>query len=399
MEVTLSLDKEGEYFTASCPSGISRGAKEMIELTDKDFSRFQGKEVSNAIKKINEAINPVIKGINPIEQGKIDRKLIDLDGTPNKANLGVNAILPVSMAVAKAGAHVAKRHLFVHLNHYFNELIVEEEDLKIGATDYKYQMPRAVFNLINGGRHAHNNLSFQEFLLIPQKGTQKSFWEQLRMASETFHNLEKILLEKNLISGYGEEGGFAPSLEGNSQALDLLIQSAGQNGYKPTKDFTLGIDAAGALPKEASESPIEYFKELASHYPLELLEDPFPEDKWDLWETLNSEINPAVIVVGDDLTATNPVYLEKAIQSRAIKGMIIKPNQIGTITEVLRVVKIAKKKGIKLVVSHRSKETNDNFIADLAAGIAADFIKSGPPARGERTAKYNRLLEIDEMIV
>ncbi|MBU1110330.1 phosphopyruvate hydratase [Patescibacteria group bacterium] len=401
VEVEVILDND-RSFISSCPSGISRGTKEAIEITDKDFSRFHGKEMTNAVKKIEEVLLTAVKGTNPIEQGMIDRKITDLDGTPNKANFGVNAILPVSMAVAKAGAFLAKQHLFVHINKYLNDSIIEMEDLKIGITDYKYKMPLPAMVLLEGGQHAQTNQPFQEFLFIPYGSKDDtSFWEKLRFASETYHNLKELLIAKGMYCGYGEEGGLVAATENPTDALDLIMQAAEQLRLKPGHEFRLGLDVAGAVPNQETssfEALSQYFVGLANKYPLEILEDPFPEESLQYWSELNKVLPEQTFIIGDDLTVTNDKVLVEALRHRGIDGVIIKPNQIGTITETIRVVKIAKSKGIKTIVSHRGGETNDDFIADLAVGIGADYIKTGGPSRGERVSKYNRLLQIDKMI-
>lgn len=396
VEVKVILENE-KVFVGSAPAGISRGSREATEVTDKDFARFQGREMKNAVEKINEVVRPEIKGTNPIEQGLIDRKLIDLDGTPNKAHLGVNAILPVSIAVAKAGAFNAKKHLFHHLNSYFNDLIVEEGDFEVGVTNYPYQLPLPIFNMLEGGKHAQNSVPIQEFWFVPQGTIGNNFWEKLRIGAEAFFYLRQLLQGKNLNTNYGEEGGFAPSLNSIEQGLELLIEAGIKTRAKPGVDFLLGIDAAGA--QLAVEDQSQYYQDLVKKYPLRLLEDPFGENDWERWINFHRNILEEVVVIGDDLTVTNPTLVAQAIRYQAISGLIIKPNQIGTVTEVLRVAKLAKTKGLKLIVSHRSKETNDDFIADLAVAVGADYIKSGAPVRGERVAKYNRLLEIDSLVV
>ncbi|MBU0708751.1 phosphopyruvate hydratase [Patescibacteria group bacterium] len=399
VEAVVLLEND-QQFTASCPTGISRGTREAIELTDKDFARFRGREVNTAIRKINEIIFPVLRGTNPIEQGLIDRKIIDLDGTPNLANLGVNAVLPVSTAVAKAGASVAKQHFFAYLNHYFNELIVELDDYKIDTTEYKHHIPRPAFVLIEGGQHTESNQPFQEFLLIPKVSDNQSFWEQLRIGSETFYNLKDILIERGLPCSYGEEGGFSSPVNTPEEALDLILSAAEKTGFTPYTDFTLGIDAAGAKPSDSlssHEEIINYYTALKDKYPIELIEDPFPEQDWASWIDFVEMAPEGALIVGDDFTVTNPELVEQAISRSAISGLIIKPNQVGTITDTLRVAKIANYREVKTVVSHRGGDTNDNFIADLAVGVSANFIKCGL-TRGERVAKYNRLLEIDAII-
>lgn len=393
-EVKLTLENQ-DYF-GSCPSGISRGSSEAIEIRDKDFSRFHGREVGNAVSKINQLVAPLIKGKNPIEQTAIDHKLIEADGTPNKANLGTNTTLPVSIAVAKAGATVRRKRTFAHLNSIFNELVFKEgrrTELQLDPTEFPFRMPRPAFLMLEGGQHGHNNLAFQEYLLIPQEKI-TPFWEKVRLGAEVFHSLGELLTEMGAHVGFGQEGAFIPTLDKTREAIDLIIKAAKMNNYQPHRDFTLGLDVAGATPENGQE----YFLQLSQDYPIEVLEDPFPESAWEEWKEFTPQSSEETYVIGDDLTVTNLQLVEKALSKKAVDGIVIKPNQIGTVTETLEVAKVAKTYQLKTMVSHRGGDTNDPFIADLAVAIGADFIKTGAPNRGERVAKYNRLLAIDRII-
>lgn len=349
---------------ASVPSGASVGSYEVIELRDNDQSRYAGMGVTKAIDNINKTLAPAVIGQDVTNQKAIDDTMIQLDGTPHKSSLGANAILAISLAVSKAGAQAKQMPLYKHLAE-----LAQNPNLKL---------PLPMFNFIEGAKHADNNLQIQEFLVIPEKG---SFAENYRHASEVFHNLKKILKDRNLGVAVGHEGGFAPSLPSDEDALKL-IQEAGK--------IRMGLDLAGVVPNGMN------LEELITRYPIVSLEDGIGEDDWEGWVNLTSKISDKCLVVGDDLLATNKDRLKEAIEKKAVSAVIVKPNQIGTVTEAIEFTNQAKSAGLRTVVSHRSGETEDTFISDFAVGVGADFAKLGAPSRGERIAKYNRLLRIEE---
>lgn len=395
VEVAVWLD-DNAVGISSIPSGASVGKYEALELRDNDPSRFNGLGVLKAVANINQIIAPKLKGLEAHNQLEIDKTLITLDGTPNKTNLGANSLLAVSQGTCEAAAVSEKVETYEHVAHLYG---LKKENFKI---------PSPVFNLINGGQHGAGNLDFQEFHLIPSE--QKPYKEALRIGVEIYQAVKKVLTRNGAIHSVGDEGGFAPNLFTNMDALEVLTQAIKEAGYTLNKDAFLGLDVAAgnfyknnryqirdrSTPMEADEL-VEFYKELMEQFPLITIEDPLQEDDWGGWQKLTRSL-PKVIVVGDDLLATNKKRLEEAIKQKACSGALIKPNQIGTIAETIEVVKIAKQAGLKIIVSHRSGETNDDFIADFAVGIGADYAKFGAPARGERVAKYNRLLKIEEQI-
>lgn len=396
IEVTITLDS-GISATASSPTGTSVGKYEAKELRDNDPSRFGGKGVRNAINRIVNIILPQIKGIEITALHEIDKKMITLDGTKDKSKLGANAMLAVSMAAAKAGAKAVNIPLFMYLRRFTS------------IDNKSYRIPSPAFNILNGGKHAGNNLDFQEFLIIPASSF--SYEESLNIAVNIYNSLKKALKSKNLSTHIGDEGGFAPSLHTNKEALDLINESITMAKYKPEYDIFLGIDAAAnnfydnstykikdQEKKMKAKDLIEVYKAINKDFNLIYLEDPFSEDDWDGWKDLTKVLSEDTIIVGDDLISTNIERLQVAIQKNAINGLIIKPNQIGTVVESIATAEVARKAGLKITASHRSGETNDDFIADFAVAINADYAKFGAPARGERVAKYNRLLEIDQKI-
>jgi len=395
VEAEVILD-DGVSVKVSCPSGTSVGSYEAHELRDQDPKRFQGQGVLKAIENIEKIIAPALKGSSVLNQQEIDRKLIELDGTENKSKLGGNAILSVSMAVAKAGAKKTNVPLFL----YIRQMIKKD--------GHPARIPIPCFNLINGGKHADNNLDFQEFLLIP--ASSKSYSDCLQIGTTIYSFLENKLKTLNLSTLVGLEGGFGPNFSGNNDALDILRQTINSSSFKFGFDVFLGLDvAATSFFREesyhmkdnhmslSSSDLIYYLKGFITEYNLLYLEDPLFEDDWDSWTKITQE-QPQVVVIGDDLIATNPYRLQIAINKKAITGVVIKPNQIGTVTEALAVLEIARASNLKIIVSHRSAETNDDFIADFAVGVGSDYVKFGAPARGERVAKYNRLLEIERII-
>ncbi|MEK7188846.1 MAG: phosphopyruvate hydratase [Patescibacteria group bacterium] len=395
IEAALSIDTN-HVTLSSVPSGASIGSHEALELRDNDLERFKGKGVLRAVATINQVIAPALIGMDPTNQLEIDNRLIEIDGTENKSSLGANSILAVSEVVAKAGAIASGTSLYKYIN-----LL----STKIGLQT-KIQMPIPIFNMIEGGKHGAVNLDFQEFFVIPVRS--KTYSDGLRMASEIYMTLGENLTRRGAIHSVGIEGGYAPNLFTNADALEIIVDSIKQTEYNLGTDLVLGLDvAANTIFKNGSyqirdkSSPmdetsfIEYFKNLNETYHLAILEDPLQEDAWAGWVHLTEALKDQTIVVGDDLLVTNPKRIAKAIAEKAGSAAIIKPNQIGTVTETLKVIKLAKDAQWKIVVSHRGGETNDWFIADFAVGVGADYVKFGAPARGERLAKYNRLLAVE----
>ncbi len=404
LETFVELENGTKGF-AYVPSGASTGSHEALELRDKDPSRFHGKGVLKAVSNVNEKIAPALKGFDIEDLQKIDKKLLELDGTENKSNLGANAILSVSLACARALANYKSEPLWKVLNEYY-------------FPEIKPSFPRPMVNVINGGAHANFRFDFQEYLIIPKKS---SIAENVKVASEIFHQIGKELKKIGLSTLVGDEGGFSPELEDNEAPFRLILDSAKKLRYKNGKDFELGIDTAATeflvvkrtseVNKETSEvntflyelkkegkifSPdelIKFYSQLVEKYKIYSLEDPFAEDDWKSFAKFTNKF-PERLIIGDDLYVTNPKRLERGIKKKATNAILVKVNQIGTLSETVETIKIARKAGFKVVISHRSGETEDPFIADLSVGAAADFIKTGSTCRSERTAKYNRLLEI-----
>jgi enolase len=389
----LILDNGG-YVVASVPSGASTGTHEALELRDGDSSSFLGLGVQNAAKNVNEIIGPKIAGMDPQKQEIIDNALIQLDGTKNKTNLGANAILSVSIAVCKAGAFVEGIALYRYIN-------------KISHFSPPQKMPTPIFNLINGGLHGTGNLDFQEFHLIP--ASTKNFPEALKTGVEVYQNLKKVLARRGATHSAGDEGGFTPNLSANIDAFEGILEAVKETGLAPGKDIFLGLDAAantfykdGKYVIKDKNNPlstdeiIEFYRGLLEQYRLIIIEDGLFEDDWGGWTRLTSELSSKTMIVGDDLVVTNKERLQKAISSKSVTGIIIKPNQIGTVTEAIQTIKMARDNGLQTIISHRSGETNDTFIADFSVGVADTYCKFGAPARGERVAKYNRLLAISQ---
>ena len=376
---------------AMVPSGASTGENEALELRD-GGSRYLGKGVLQAVKHVQEIIQPALKGKNPLEQGLIDDTMCRLDGTPTKSRLGANAILAVSMAVARAGAALSGLPLYRYLG---------------GAGAATLPMP--MLNIINGGAHAGNNLDIQEFMIMPVGGA--SFREALRMAAEVFHTLKKVLSSRKLATGVGDEGGFAPDLPSHEAALDLIVAAIQQAGYRPGEDVVLALDAAaseffdkgagdyvfkkGDGSRRTAGALTDYYRDLAARYPIVSLEDGLAEGEWDGWVHLTQELGGRLQLVGDDLFVTNVEYLKRGIDLGAANAILIKLNQIGTVTETLDAIGLARRHGYRAVISHRSGETEDTFIADLAVATGTGQIKTGSVSRSERIAKYNRLLIIE----
>ncbi len=392
VEVLITLDS-GHSVRSSVPGGTSNGKHEAVEIRDEDPERMGGKGVLKVVNTVNTLIRPLFIGQDPLKQTAADQTLYNLDGTPNKSKLGANAILGVSMAICKAGAASVGMPLY----RYFKE--------KYGLTKTLH-VPSPIFNLINGGQHGAGNLDFQEFHIIPTSN--KTFSQSLELGVEMFLALEQVLISKNAIHSVGVEGGFAPNLFTNLDALELLTETMKRTSYMFGQDLFFGLDvAANSFYKNgkysirdrqepfSSKDLLEYYKELNAKYHIFSIEDPFYEDDWAAWSQLTAQISDRVVVVADDLVTTNKERLQRAIKEKSCTSIMIKPNQIGTVSETVEVVKIAKDAHFQIVASHRSGETNDEFIADMAVGLGCDYTKFGAPVRGERVAKYNRLLEIE----
>ena len=386
----------GFISVSSSPSGTSTGTFEAMELRDNDPNRFYGKGVLKAVNNVNSVIGPALKGMDISDQFAIDKKLIALDGTKNKSKLGSNAILSVSMACTKSAAMAQNLPLYK----YINQLS------KASGMNNLIKIPTPLFNMINGGLHGAGNLDFQEFHVIP--ATSKKFYVGLRLGVEVYQKIGENLKRRGAIHSVGHEGGYAPNLFTNADALEILVESIKDSSYQLGLDLFLGLDVAastfyknGSYTIRDKSSPLkdvdllEYYKNINSMYHLALIEDMFQEEAWDSWKKIYQEFQGQVLIVGDDLLATNPERVEKAIKEKACDSILVKPNQIGTVSETLNVIKLSRSANWKIIVSHRSGETNDWFIADFSVGIGSDFVKFGAPARGERVSKYNRLLSIE----
>ena len=391
VEVVLESGAEGR---AIVPSGASTGAFEAVELRDGDKARYLGKGTLNAVKNVNDIIAPALEGLESTDQPRIDALLLELDGTPNKGKLGANAILGVSMAVARASADELGLPLFQY----------------IGGVNAK-QLPVPMMNILNGGEHADNNVDVQEFMILPVGAC--CFREGLRMGAEVFHALKKVLAEKGLACGVGDEGGFAPNLGSNREALELIVEAISKAGYEPGKDVMLGLDVAasemyneetkkyvlaGEGKELTAEQMVDLYEDWTTNFPIITIEDGLDEEDWDGWKILTDRLGKKVQLVGDDLFVTNTERLERGIEAGVANSILIKVNQIGTITETLDAIEMAKRAGYTAVISHRSGETEDTTIADLAVAVNAGQIKTGAPSRTDRVAKYNQLLRIEELI-
>lgn len=387
--------EDGSMGRAAVPSGASTGTHEALELRDGNKKIYSGKSVGKAIYNVNEPIAKAIIGKDANDQKGIDKTLIDLDGTENKSNLGANAILAVSLAVAKASAISQKKPLY----QYFNDLLTPKR---------KLMMPVPMMNIINGGKHAAGSTDIQEFMIIPVSA--KTFSEALRMGAEVFHALGKILKEKGYATTVGDEGGYAPAVKsGNKEALDLILEAIREAGYFPRKDFLVGLDVAASelfidreywLNTESERLPtlqmVEWLQGFSRMYPVISIEDGLDQNDWEGWVKLTKSVGETIQIVGDDLFVTNPKFLEKGIEERAANAILIKLNQIGTLSETIETVKMAYKEGFKAIISHRSGETEDTTIAHLAVGLGTGQIKTGSLSRTDRVAKYNELLRIEE---
>ena len=380
---------------AMVPSGASTGSFEAVELRDKDSKRFLGKGVSQAVENVNKKIAKKLEGMNVYNQIEIDRELILLDDTPNKSRLGANATLGVSLAVAKAAANSLGMSLYNY----------------IGGVNSKI-LPRPMMNILNGGKHSDNNINIQEFMIIPVSAT--TFKEGLQMGVEVYHNLKKVLKEKGYSVAVGDEGGFAPNLKDETEAIEVIIDAIKKAGYEPKKDVCLALDVASTemfeeakkIGKEGyyfwktdvfktRDEMIQYIEELVNKYPIISVEDGLAEEDWESWKKLTDELKTKIQLVGDDLFVTNKERLTKGIKQGVANSILIKPNQIGTLTETLDAIELAKRHGYTAIISHRSGETEDTTIADIAVATNAGQIKTGAPCRTDRVAKYNRLLNIE----
>ena len=374
--------------SAISPSGASTGAYEAHELRDKDQNFFLGKSVKKAIENINTKINSSLQGLDPIDQSKIDQELINLDGSENKKNLGANATLAVSLANSKLAALIVEKPLYKSLGKSFS-------------------LPIPLMNIINGGAHADNDLNIQEFMIRPDSAS--SFMDAIEKCFLVIQNLKTLLRSKKMLTNVGDEGGFAPSINTNEEALELIVSAIEKSKLLPGKDIAICLDVAAneLINKEGLYSiqsnnfvsvneVVNYYKKLTSKYPIKSIEDPFAEDDWVSWKKITTEIDKDVQIVGDDLFVTNSKRLNKGIKDKSANSILVKPNQIGTLSETLEVIQIAKKADFNTIISHRSGDTEDTFIADLAVATESSQIKTGSLARSERVAKYNRLLRIEE---
>ncbi|MFH1137267.1 MAG: phosphopyruvate hydratase [Pseudomonadota bacterium] len=392
VEVDVWLE-DGYFGQAAVPSGASTGRHEALELRDKDPKRYGGKGVLKAVRNVEEVIAPHLLGMDGLNQAEIDRAMIELDGTKNKESLGANAILGVSMAVARAAAEACELPLYRYLG-------------GAGAR----QLPRPMMNILNGGSHAGNNVDIQEFMIMPLAG--ESFSEALRIGAEVFHSLKKVLSSQKLSTAVGDEGGFAPDLKSNDEAIEFILKAIEAAGYKPGRDVVLCLDAAASEfynkekkkyifhksdnSERTSEEMVGFYKDWVARRPIVSIEDGLDEDDWMGWKFLNKTMGDKIQIVGDDLFVTNVERLSRGIKEGAANSILIKLNQIGTVTETLECIEMAHKAGFTAVVSHRSGETEDSFIADLAVAAGTGQIKTGSLSRSERIAKYNRLLRIEE---
>ena len=390
VEVTVGLE-DGARGTAAVPSGASTGAHEAVELRDGDATRYGGKGVLTAVANVNNRIALALTGLSPFDQEAVDHRLLDLDGMPNKAGLGANALLGVSLAMAHAAATSRGVPLYRYL----------------AANGRPATLPVPMFNILNGGQHAHNSTDIQEFMVVPAGVS--TFREALRCGSEVYQALKRLLRQRGLSTNVGDEGGFAPSMPSNRDALQVVADAIEAAGYRPGVDCFIALDAAASefyrdglyvLEREdarlSSAEMVEQLADWADSYPILSIEDGLAEDDWEGWSTLTSRLGSRVQIVGDDVYTTSPERIQRGIDARSSNAVLVKLNQIGTLTETLSAVVMTQKAGWGIVISHRSGETEDTSIADLAVGTAAGQIKSGAPARSERVAKYNRLLRIEE---
>ena len=395
VKVTLESGVEG---LAMVPSGASTGSFEAVELRDEDMQNFNGLGVNKAVENVNKKIAKNLIGENVFNQKYIDDELVKLDGIPNKSKLGANSILGASLAIARAAANSLDIPLYKYLG---------------GINAYK--MPLPMMNILNGGKHANNNLNIQEFMIVPVGG--KTFREMLQMCTEVYKVLKEVLRKKGLVTSVGDEGGFAPDLENDEEAIELILEAVKKAGFKENKDFKLALDIASTEMNDSAKKiskegyyfwktdiyktkaeMIDYLVDLASKYPIMSIEDGLAEEDWKSWKELTKRIGSKIQLVGDDLFVTNPARLKEGIKEDIANSILIKPNQIGTLTETLETINLAKENGYKTIISHRSGETEDTFIADLAVAVNSGQIKAGAPCRTDRVCKYNRLLNIENEI-
>jgi enolase len=396
VEVEVELES-GVRSSAAVPSGASTGAFEALELRDKDEKRYHGQGVLTAVENVNEKILEAVVGMEVLDQKEIDKKMLELDGTDNKSSLGANAILGVSLATARVAALEQEIPLYEYIAKIYK------------FPTKKYQLPMPMFNVINGGKHSDSGLSIQEYKLVPNGIV--TFKEQLRAGSEIFHTLKEILESEGYSTSVGDEGGFAPHLESNAQALEVINEAISKAGYKKGEEASIGIDAAANSfydekeekyvfkPENSNltrEMLINIYNEWIEKYNVISVEDGLNENDFSGWRTMNEKIGGKVMTIGDDLLVTNVERLKKAIKEKSCNAVLIKVNQIGSLSETIDCIKLAKKNNMKIVISHRSGETTDDFISDLAVGVGAEYMKSGSLSRGERICKYNRLLRIEE---
>ena len=391
VEVDITL-QDGSFGRAAVPSGASTGEHEAVELRDGDKSRFLGKGVLNAVNNVNTILASTVIGLDALQQSVVDEAMIKADGTPNKSILGANAILGVSMATARAAANHLDIPLYQHL-----------------GTAESHLLPAPMMNIINGGSHADNNVDIQEFMVFPLGA--KSFSEALRMGTETFHQLKIVLKEKGLNTAVGDEGGFAPDLKSNEEALEVIMEAISRTNYNAGRDIFFALDPASSefyvdgkyhLESEkrtlSSEEMVDYYAKLVDKYPIVSIEDGLAEDDWKGWKILNSKLGNQIQIVGDDLTVTNITRLQRAIDENSMNSILIKLNQIGTISETIQAVNLARENGYSAVISHRSGETEDTIIADFSVAMGMGQIKTGSASRTDRISKYNQLLRIEEVL-
>ncbi len=393
VEVEVYLES-GIMGSAIVPSGASTGVFEAVELRDNDKGRYMGKGVLNAVANVNDIIAPEIIGLDAVDQVAIDEIMIELDGTENKSKLGANAILGVSMAVAKAASEALELPLFQY----------------IGGVNAK-QIPMPMLNILNGGAHADNNVDIQEFMIMPLGA--ETYSEGLRMCVEVYHNLKAVLKSRGLATGVGDEGGFAPNLNSNEEAFQVIVEAIEKSGYKPGEDLKIAIDTAassfyledekiydlvGEGVRKTAEEMVDYYEEMVGKYPIISIEDGLAEDDWDGWNLLTKRLGDRIQIVGDDIFVTNMTRLKKGIEQKSANSILIKLNQIGTVTETLDTIEMAKRAGFTCVISHRSGETEDTTIADFAVAVNAGQMKTGAPARTDRVAKYNQLIRIEDIL-
>lgn len=391
VEVEVTLD-DGSFARAIVPSGASTGAFEAVELRDGEVDRYLGKGVTKAVAHVNEEIADAVIGMDATDQRSLDAEMIDLDGTPNKGRLGANAILGVSLAAARAAAESVELPLYRY----------------VGGVNANV-LPTPMMNILNGGVHAGNGLDVQEFMIVPVGA--KDFRSALRMGAETYHALAALLRKKGLSTGVGDEGGFAPEIAEEKQALDLILEAVSRAGYAPGTDIVLALDAAASewaqkgryvLPKSGrsftAHELTEHWRGLCDQYPIRSIEDPLGEEDWPAWQALTRELGSRCQLVGDDLFVTNEERLQRGILMGCANAILLKPNQIGTLTETMQALSLAHRSGYRTIISHRSGETEDTTIADLAVALGAGQIKTGAPCRSERVCKYNRLLRIEDAL-